>query len=56
MLFHCVPRARLQREMARSRRRGAPLLAALPAIAQTNQPVAEDLKPSVLNQPGPHYP
>ena len=32
------------------------LLASLPALAQTNEPVAEDFKPSTLNQPGQHYP
>ena len=32
------------------------LLAALPAIGQTTQPVAEDFKPSELNQPGQKYP
>ena len=32
------------------------LLAALPAMAQTNQPVVEDFKPSSLNQPGQQYP
>src|SRR5208282_6266737 len=32
------------------------LLAGLPAMAQTNQPVAEDFKPSSLNQPGKKYP
>jgi hypothetical protein len=32
------------------------LLAALPAMAQTTQPVVEDFKPSSLNQPGQQYP
>jgi enterochelin esterase-like enzyme len=32
------------------------LLAGLPAMAQTNQPVVEDFKPSTLNQPGQQYP
>jgi enterochelin esterase-like enzyme len=32
------------------------LLSALPAIAQTNQSVLEDFKPSTLNQPGHEYP
>lgn len=32
------------------------LLAALPSIAQTNQTVLEDFKPSSLNQPGQQYP
>ena len=32
------------------------LLASLPALAQTNQPVVEDFKPSSLNQPGKRYP
>jgi enterochelin esterase-like enzyme len=32
------------------------LLAALPAIAQINEPVVEDFQPSVLNQPGKQYP
>jgi enterochelin esterase family protein len=32
------------------------LLAAFPAMAQTNQPAAEDFKPSALNQPGKQYP
>jgi enterochelin esterase-like enzyme len=32
------------------------LLAALPALAQTNQPAVEDFKPSALNQPGKQYP
>jgi enterochelin esterase-like enzyme len=32
------------------------LLAGLPALAQTNEPVAEDFKPSSLNQPGQLYP
>jgi enterochelin esterase-like enzyme len=32
------------------------LLTALPTIAQTNQPVVEDFKPSTLNQPGQQYP
>ena len=32
------------------------LLASLPALAQTNQPVVEDFKPSSLNQPGKQYP
>jgi len=31
-------------------------LAALPAMTQTNDPVLEDFKPSVLNQPGQEYP
>ena len=35
---------------------GLALLAGLPAMAQTNQPVAEDFKPSTLNQPGQQYP
>ena len=35
---------------------GLTLLAALPLIAQTNQPAAEDFKPSSLNQPGQQYP
>ena len=35
---------------------GIALLAALPAMAQTTQPVAEDFKPSSLNQPGQPYP
>jgi enterochelin esterase-like enzyme len=35
---------------------GVALLAALPALAQTNQPVVEDFKPSTLNQPGLEYP
>ena len=35
---------------------GVMLLAGLPAMAQTNQPVAEDFKPSSLNQPGQPYP
>jgi hypothetical protein len=34
----------------------ATLLAAIPAMAQTNQPVLEDFKPSSLNQPGQPYP
>ncbi len=32
------------------------LLAGLPAMAQTNEPVTEDFKPSTLNQPGQQYP
>ncbi len=32
------------------------LLVGLPALAQTNQPVVEDFKPSALNQPGRQYP
>jgi alpha-L-arabinofuranosidase len=32
------------------------LLVSLPALAQTNQPVVEDFKPSSLNQPGKQYP
>jgi enterochelin esterase-like enzyme len=32
------------------------LLAALPVLAQTNEPVLEDFKPSSLNQPGQQYP
>src|ERR671939_69060 len=32
------------------------LLAAFSVIAQTNQPVVEDFKPSSLNQPGKQYP
>src|SRR5579872_5720012 len=32
------------------------LLASVSALAQTNQPVAEDFKPSSLNQPGQQYP
>jgi hypothetical protein len=32
------------------------LMAALPAMAQTNQTVADDFKPSSLNQPGHDYP
>jgi enterochelin esterase-like enzyme len=32
------------------------LLAGLPVMAQTNLPVAEDFKPSSLNQPGQQYP
>ena len=32
------------------------LMAALSAVAQTNQPVAEDFKSSSLNQPGQPYP
>jgi 1,4-alpha-glucan branching enzyme len=35
---------------------GVALLAALPASAQTNEPVVEDFKPSTLNQPGQDYP
>ena len=35
---------------------GIALLAALPAIAQTNVTVEEDFKPSSLNQPGQQYP
>jgi enterochelin esterase-like enzyme len=34
----------------------AALLAGLPAMAQTNQVVLEDFKPSTLNQPGQDYP
>ena len=25
-------------------------------VAQTNEPITEDFKPSTLNQPGQHYP
>ena len=32
------------------------LVASLPALAQTNEPVVEDFKPSSLNQPGKQYP
>ena len=32
------------------------LLAAMPAMAQTTQPIAEDFKPSELNQPGQEFP
>lgn len=32
------------------------LLACVPVVAQTTQPVAEDFKPSLLNQPGKQYP
>jgi alpha-N-arabinofuranosidase len=32
------------------------LLASLPALAQTNESVVEDFKPSSLNQPGKQYP
>jgi enterochelin esterase-like enzyme len=32
------------------------LLAALPAMAQTDEPVVEDFQPSVLNQPAKQYP
>src|SRR3954469_4712697 len=32
------------------------LLAAVPALAQTSQPVLEDFAPSALNQPGQKYP
>ena len=32
------------------------LLVSLPVLAQTNQPVVEDFKPSSLNQPGKQYP
>ena len=35
---------------------GIALLAAASAAAQTTQPVAEDFKPSSLNQPGQQYP
>src|SRR5581483_4979719 len=35
---------------------GVALLASVSALAQTNQPVAEDFKPSSLNQPGQQYP
>ena len=35
---------------------GVTLLAGLSAMAQTNQPVVEDFKPSTLNQPGQPYP
>jgi hypothetical protein len=35
---------------------GVALLAAIPAMAQTTQPVVEDFKPSTLNQPGQQYP
>ena len=35
---------------------GLALLAGLPAMAQTNQPVVEDFKPSSLNQAGKQYP
>src|SRR4051812_16372670 len=33
-----------------------PLLAGVPAFGQTSQPVAEDFRPSELNQPGQKYP
>src|SRR5437764_743216 len=32
------------------------LMAAVPAVAQTTKPAAEDFKPSALNQPGQQYP
>jgi enterochelin esterase-like enzyme len=32
------------------------LLTVIPVIAQTNEPVADDFKPSTLNQPGQQYP
>ncbi len=32
------------------------VLASLPVMAQTNQPLVEDFKPSTLNQPGQQYP
>ncbi len=32
------------------------LLAGLPVMAQTNQQLVEDFKPSALNQPGQLYP
>ncbi len=32
------------------------LVAALPAMAQTNEPALEDFNPSSLNQPGKQYP
>ena len=35
---------------------GIVFLVCLPAMAQTNQPVVEDFKPSSLNQPGKQYP
>ncbi len=35
---------------------GLTLMAGLQAVAQTNEPVAEDFKPSALNQPGQQYP
>ncbi len=35
---------------------GVVLLAGLPAMAQTNQPVVEDFKPSTLNQANQQYP
>lgn len=35
---------------------GVAFLVALPATAQTNQPVADDFRPSTLNQPGHDYP
>jgi enterochelin esterase-like enzyme len=35
---------------------GVALLAGLPALAQTDQSVVEDFKPSSLNQPGQQYP
>lgn len=35
---------------------GFTLLASLQALAQTNEPVAEDFQPSALNQPGQKYP
>ena len=35
---------------------GLALLAGLPAMAQTNEPVVQDFKPSSLNQPGKPYP
>jgi len=34
----------------------ASLLSGLPGMAQTNQPLVEDFKPSALNQPGQRYP
>jgi enterochelin esterase-like enzyme len=35
---------------------GFTILAGLQALAQTNEPVAEDFKPSAVNQPGQQYP
>ncbi len=35
---------------------GFTLMVGLPAMAQTNEPVAEDFKPSSLNHPGQKYP
>lgn len=40
----------------KSRILGLTLLAALPALAQTNETVLEDFRPSSLNQPGQQYP